>query len=490
MTEVWTLPDQADLVAGERRTPSGTANVILTDPNTGDERFEALETGPDDLEAAVSAAADLHRSGRWSRSSKAERAEVLNRIADGLDRVSEAIAHADALESGVPVSVTRLFAGALAGVVRGAVSVLEHAVLDTEFPGAVRPVRVVRAPWGPTAVIAPFNAPSFIAVKKTAYALAAGAPVICKPSPLTPTSANIFASVVTDAVSATGAPTAVFQLVHGDRVVGSALSGDPRIRALSFTGGRATGQAIIRASAADGKALQLELGSNNPVIVRRDADLTATARALTAGFTKLNGQWCESPGAVFVPRELHDPLLAAIMDRAGLLKSGSSIDPETEFGPQSSEQQYRRVVAAIGHLTDNGGTAHSATVQPQPGGWYVAPTVVTGAAPGYTTGEIFGPVLTLHATDTDEQSLELANSRAGGLAGYVFGRDETAALALGALMEGGEIKINGTSLEDLSEHSTQGFWGASGIGAHGNVELLQFFCGARIIGVDDPQLTF
>ncbi|GAA5082576.1 aldehyde dehydrogenase family protein [Thermocatellispora tengchongensis] len=481
------LPEQRDLVEGRRSPATVPTGDWLTDPNTGRRVAPAMESAPEQVERALAVADAVHREGRWAGAPIADRVALLHAIADGLAGRSEEIAHADAIDSGVPISITRLFGAGLADVVRGAAARLAEARLREELPGAVRPVRLLRLPWGPAAVIVPFNAPSFIAVKKTAYALAAGAPVICKPSPAAPSGANLIADVIADALAGAGAPAGLFQLLHGGAAPGASLAADPRIRALCFTGGRSTGGSIVRASAGDLKALQLELGSNNPAVVRADADLDATADALVAGFTKLNGQWCESPGSVFVPASRHDALLDAILDRLAVLRAGHGLDPGTGFGPQANEGQLARVRGQLDRLRSAGGKVLGSTPMPDLPGWFLAPAVVRDADPADATEEIFGPVLTLHPVRDDEQAVDLANRRSTGLAGYVFGADEEAAMDVGARLECGEIKINGTGLLDLTENSTQGFWGGSGIGGHGDAELLAFFCGARIIGVEDPR---
>ncbi|GAA2907120.1 aldehyde dehydrogenase family protein [Streptosporangium fragile] len=488
MTAIPVLPEQRDLVAGRRGPATVRTGGWLTDPNTGRRLAPALESGPEQVERALATADALHRERRWATAPVGDRVALLPAIADRLAARSGEIARAESVDSGVPISVTAMFGGGPADVVRGAAEQLSAARLHEELPGAVRPVRLLRLPWGPAAVIVPFNAPSFIAVKKTAYALAAGAPVICKPSPIAPSGVNLVADAIAEALADADAPAGLFQLLHGGAGPGAALAADPRVRALCFTGGQRTGGSIVRASAGDFKALQLELGSNNPVVVRGDADLDATADALVAGFTKLNGQWCESPGSVFVPAALHDALLDAILDRLAVLRAGHSLDPETGFGPQADEECLDRLRGRLARLRSAGGKALTSTPMPDLPGWFLAPTVVRDADPADATEEIFGPVLTLHPVRDDEQAVELANSRVTGLAGYVFGADEEAAMDVGARLECGEIKINGTSLLDLTETSTQGFWGSSGTGAHGNAELLRFFCGARIVGVDDPGL--
>jgi betaine-aldehyde dehydrogenase len=122
-------------------------------------------------------------------------------------------------------------------------------------------------------------------------------------------------------------------------------------------------------------------------------------------------------------------------------------------------------------------------------GCFRSPTVLTGADPADTIDEIFGPVLVVHRVADDAGALKLANGLEGGLAAYVFTSDIDAGMALGRRMLAGEVKINGTSVLDLSPDSTQSFWTGSGIGGHGNAELLRFFTGTRIVGPDVPNAT-
>jgi phenylacetaldehyde dehydrogenase len=265
------------------------------------------------------------------------------------------------------------------------------------------------------------------------------------------------------------------------------LAHDPRVRCLAFTGSRAAGQAVAASAAAGLKALQLECGSNNPAIVRADADIPATAQALTAGFTKLNGQWCESPGAVFVAASQHDQLLDAILEELRQLRCGPCLDPQTTFGPQANAQQRDTVLAATTRLRTHGASIHTAAAATPGTGYYLPPAVVTEASPQDTLEEIFGPVLCLHPVQDDREALALANAAHGGLAAYIFTTDETAARNLGKRLVAGEIKINGTSLLDLHPRSAQSFWNGSGIGGHGNADLLGFFLGTRIIGPDLPD---
>jgi phenylacetaldehyde dehydrogenase len=480
------LPPQRDLVDGDWIDPP-LAGVTLVHPDTGEEFARSAVSTTETVERAISAAARDHANGAWADSPVAERATLLLDLAHRLEGLVDEFAYADAIDSGVPIGVTSMFAGALADVVRDAVSHARTLLGETLLPSPGGDAHLLRVPWGPAAVLMPFNAPAFTAVKKTAYALAAGCPVLLKPSPHAPHSANLFAAAMAEAVAQHGAPSALFQLLHGDAAVGAQLASDDRVRCIAFTGSRGGGRAVANAAAGGLKALQLECGSNNPAIVRADADVDTTADALVTGFTKLNGQWCERPGTVFVAASLHDRLLAAILDRLASLRPGSCVDTATIFGPQANSTQALAVDDAIERLRTRGATLHSALAEFPLSGCFRAPAVITEAAPADTTEEIFGPVLVLHAVDGDARALELANGLHGGLAAYVFGADIQAGGELGRHIAAGEVKINGTSVLDLSPESTQSFWAGSGIGGHGNADLLRFFTGTRIVGADLPN---
>jgi betaine-aldehyde dehydrogenase len=400
--------------------------------------------------------------------------------------LGEAFTIADVIDSGVPIGVTTMFAAALPDVVRGAAAQAQTAAGERVLASPGGDAHVLRVPWGPAAVLAPFNAPAFTAVKKTAYALAAGCPVLLKPSPDAPHAAALLAATMAETIAAHGAPHALFQLVHGDAGAGTQLASDRRVRCLTFTGSRRAGHAVASAAAGDLKALQLECGSNNPAIVRADADVQRTADALVMGFTKLNGQWCERPGTVFVHTTLYDGLLESVLDRIRRLRPGSCLDVDTTFGPQANRRQAQGVDDAVQRLRSRGATAHAPLADRMSNACFRSPTVLTGADPADTIDEIFGPVLVVHQVADDAAALELANSLDGGLAAYVFTSDIEAGMALGRRIVAGEVKINGTSVLDLSPDSTQSFFTGSGIGGHGNADLLRFFSGTRIVGPDLP----
>jgi phenylacetaldehyde dehydrogenase len=495
------LPEQLDRIDGELVPPRDVlVGAPLCDPSTGEALQPRRATAPGDVERAIATSHRVHRSGEWADLGVDERAAWLERIAVELDAATggdrdrdgdsdgcvdsrDAVAIAESTGSGVPISVTRLFAGSLAGAFRGAIAQLRAAGVRTELPGPVRPVELLRLPWGPAAVLVPWNAPAAMAAGKVATALAAGCPVLLKPPEWSPLGCNLLA----DALHRAGLPPGVFQMVHGGPATGAALTSDPRVRVVSFTGGLAAGRAIARAAAEHFPALQLELGGNNPAIVRPDAPLEATAAALAAGIAKLNGQWCEAPGKVLVARELHDDLVDAVREHLARRTIGHHLDPDTAIGPLSHESHRARLDHQVAELVADGAEVLVAGEAPDLPGWFWPPRLVVGVAAERCVDELFGPVVTVHPVDGDSDAVALANDTPYGLAGYVFSADLDAAQAIGRRIRFGEVKVNGTSVIDLTPASSQSFWGLSGIGGHGAAEVFRSFTGTQIVGVDHPE---
>jgi betaine-aldehyde dehydrogenase len=478
------FPDLDTWIGGRREPSAVDESATLDDPNSGAPLQAVRSSSPEQVERAIAAAHRAHALGVWSGLGLAGRAEKLRVVADAIDALAERIAVLDALNSGVPISKTRMFAGGLGDTVRSAVALAEEAGEDRPLPAQPGPVRLRRIPWGPTALILPWNAPSFTAVKKLAYALVAGNPVVVKPSPASPWSAEL----LMEAVESADLPPGTVNLLVGAGDVGGALSADPRIRAISMTGSTPTGRLIAAAAAPHFTRLHLELGSNNPVVVRSDADVAATAKHLFDGMTKLNGQWCEAPRNVYVAAEVEAALVAALTELVETAEVGSSVDEATTIGPMAFRERRDALVAQRAAFE----TAGSRILHGKDGpddGWFFLPTLVVGDAVR-ASGEVFGPMLTVEAVGSDAEAVVRSNGSAGGLAAYVFGEDLAAAQGVGEQLLAGEVKINGTSVLDMSPESAQSFFGSSGIGGHGDRDLLDFHSGKQVIGRDliDPPL--
>ncbi|MYU11087.1 aldehyde dehydrogenase family protein [Streptomyces sp. SID8361] len=479
---------QIDLIDGDWQEPVTELGGSLDDPNTGTVRQKQLATDATDVERGLAAAHRLHESEAWGSAPVERRVELLDRIADGLSERVQELGYEDALATGNPLGVATLMASFLGPRVRSARDQLLEVGVSRTLPAGSRDVRVLRRPLGPAVVIAPWNAPTFVGVAKVASALAAGCPVILKPSEWAPAGCQIVAEVIQAAVAELGLPSAVFQLVHGAAGVGSQLVSDPRVRAISFTGGGNGGRAVAAAAAPHFTALQLELGGHNPAVVMPDADIALTAAAIAEGMTKLNGQWCEAPGKILVAAERHDELVDALLEELSQLTVGHCLDDATDIGPLAHASHREHLSGLVNHLVEAGGKALSRSELPDLGGWFFAPTVVVGTHASQSMGELFGPAVSIHSVGSVEEAVRASHGPETGLAGFVFGSDLDAAMDVAARVPAGEIRVNGCKLADLADGSEQEFWNNAGIGAHGPTDMVRFFQGRRTVGVDDLTL--
>lgn len=472
-------PPHRDLVDGDWADAPATGPV-LEDPATGAATGPAGVTGEARLERAL-AAAEAAADG-WAARPAAERADLLDAVAAALEPAVAEIAALEAAATGVPIRQAAPLGAIVPGAFRLAAEQLRGGGLDGAFARADgRAVEVRRLPWGPALCLVPWNAPAPMAAHKVANALAAGCPAILKPSEYAPYGSQRFAEVVADALAGRDVPGGVFQLVHGDGRTGARLTADPRVRAVSFTGGAAGGRSVAAACAAGLKPVQLELGGCNPLIVMPDADPDRAARIAVDLLTTLNGQWCRALGRLIVPEDAHDALLGAIGERLAALRAGPPLDEGTDLGPLVHSRHRDRVAAQRDAL---GGRVLSTTKVPDRGN-YLAPALVTGVDPGRAAEEIFGPVATVHPYRTVDEAVALANGTAYGLEGYVAGADEAAALAVARRVRAGEVKVNGSSVMSLHLFAPRPAWGVSGLGEEGTAETLRFFTNPRVVGVED-----
>jgi betaine-aldehyde dehydrogenase len=474
-----------DLICGVWEAPTENLEGWVDDPNTGEHRQPQVATSASDVDRALGAATRLHASGEWESFSLDDRLNALDLFAAGLDARSDEIAREDAMSTGTPLRATTMMAGALGPRVRAAAAQLVEVGAERSLAANGREVRILHRPLGPAVVIAPWNAPTFVAVAKVASALAAGCPVVLKPAEWTPLGCQIVAEILAEL----DLPRAAFQLVHGAAAVGGQLAGDPRVRGVCFTGGGAAGRAVAKAAIPHMTALQLELGGLNPVIVRDDADVEFTAKSIVAGMTTLNGQWCEAPGKVLVLAGLHDDLVDAMRQEIGRLEIGHCLSPATDVGPLAYRAHRARLLGVLQGLRERGAELFGADAPEGSPGWFLNPGMVVGLPAAEANQELFGPIVTVHAVASEEEAAREANGPETGLTGFVYGRDTDAALRTASRIVAGEVRVNGAHLQDLADGSEQTFWNSAGIGGHGPTDMIRFFQGRRIIGVDDPTFV-
>lgn len=465
-------------IEGQWQSPAVKLAESVCDASTAELLFDQRGSSRDQIDQAIACALKVHASGLWFSQSPAEKAEALEHIAQLITARSHDIAIADSRCTGVILSLTSVVASICSAAFNAAANLPRESDSCLTFDGPYGDVVVERLPLGPVAVIAPWNAPSGILCHKLASALAAGCPVIIKPSEWAPESAQI----ITEAIAEANLPPGLVQLLHGDGQTGAALVGDNRIAAVSFTGGLQGGRAVAAAAAHDIKPAQLELGGNNPLVVLADADIEAAADGVVTGLTTLNGQWCRALGRLLVHSSCYTALIEAVRLRLKTVRIGNALDADSTMGPVVHRGHLQHIREALARYRALGAEVIAESTLPELQGNFIAPTLLTGLQSGDALEEIFGPVATVHTFESDEEAIQQANETPFGLAAYVFG-EEQHALQVARGIRAGNIKINAVSMLNLHPLAPRPAWGLSGLGDEGVRETFEFFRGTRLIGV-------
>ena len=342
-----------------------------------------------------------------------------------------------------------------------------------------------RKPIGIVGCISPWNLPLYLFTWKIAPALAAGNCVIAKPSEITPYTATLLGEIATEA----GLPAGVLNILNGKgSQIGDAIVRHPKVKAISFTGGTATGEHIARTAAPMFKKLSLELGGKNPTIIFDDCDfedaLTTTVRSSFAN----QGQICLCGSRIFVQKGIYEKFKNAFIEKINKSIVSYPQDPKAHLGAIVSEQHMEKVLSYIQLAKEEGGqirTGGNRVFLPAPHdkGYYLAPTIIEGLPYDCRTNqeEIFGPVVTISVFETEEEVLAAANSTKYGLASSVWTTNLKKAHRVADQLDMGIVWINAWLVRDL--RTPFGGVKASGVGREGGWEALRFFTEAKNIFV-------
>ncbi len=420
--------------------PSGSAQMSsVVDPSTAREIFAAPLSDAQDVDLAVTAAAEAFVS--WSRTTPLERATAMFKLADLIEARADDLIAIESLNAGKPVSATGDEISATADCFRffaGAARTMETQAAGEYMEGFTSMLR--REPVGVIASITPWNYPLMMAAWKLGPALAAGCTVVLKPSDLTPMSSLLLAELTQDVF-----PPGVFNLVCGDgATTGVALTTHPLVDMISVTGSVGTGKAIARAAADSLKRVHLELGGKAPVLVFDDADLAKVAEAIKVGSFWNAGQDCTAAARVIVADGIHDDAVDAIAQAARSLVVGPTGDESTELGPVISAAQRNRVGGFVERACAEGAVAVTGGATRSGDGFYYEPSVLVGVdqRSEIVQREVFGPVVTVQRASSVDQAIEMANDSDYGLAASVFTNDVGTAMQASAQLRFGTVWVN------------------------------------------------
>jgi betaine-aldehyde dehydrogenase len=460
-------PDLYIAAAWRHASDGGTRDII--NPADGSVAATVDEATDADARAAVSAARGAFDEGAWPATPSADRAALLDRIAELLQRNKEDLASLETRDTGKTLVESRIDIDDVTSVFRyyaRLVGIQADRVVDVGDPAVIS--RVVREPIGVCVLIAPWNYPLLQMSWKIAPALGAGCTMVAKPSEVTPLSTIAFVHLLEEA----GVPGGVVNLVQGSgAALGSALTDNPDVDFISFTGGLATGRTIAKVAAEHVTKVAVELGGKNPHIVFADIGTgddwdSAVDQVLTGVFLH-SGQVCSAGTRLIVEESIADDFVAALVTRAEKIRMGDGMDPASETGPLVSEQHRAKVEAHVASAISEGAkllTGGSRPADPAlAGGSFYLPTIFDRCdrSMGIVREETFGPILTVERFTEEAEAISLGNDTEYGLAAGVRTCDPARGERVVRALRHGTVWLN-----DFGYYTAAAEWG--GFGKSGN----------------------
>jgi alpha-ketoglutaric semialdehyde dehydrogenase len=457
-------PAFANLVGGEWSESRTGRTYEKRSPNHPSEPIgDFPASGPEDVEAAVEAAANAFRS--WADTPIAKRGAILTKAAAIVEERVEDIARDMTLEMGKPIRESRLEAARAAAIFRFFAGEGWRPLGEVyEQSGTGQALYTMRRPLGVVGLITPWNFPCAIPAWKLTPALAYGNTVVLK----LPQEAPLTGLHLASCLEAAGLPQGILNVLVGrGSEVGTPLVEHPQVRAISFTGSVAVGREVRERATARGARVQLELGGHNPLIVMADADPDKAVEAAYAGAFWAAGQKCTATRRIYVHERLYEEFRDRLVARMERGKVGDPTDPETEVGPVFTERAMNEILEAIERGKSEGGRVVAGGERLDDESFLVAPTLFEDVADDayLSCEEVFGPVTSLYRFETLDEALERANSVEYGLTAGIFTRDLGSIRRFVREAEAGILKVN-QQTPGAEVHVPFGGIKGSGFGPH------------------------
>jgi len=436
----------------------------------------------EDAREAVEAAAKAAEDPAWREMLPHQRARLLYRIGDAIEREADAIAALQTLDTGKTLAETRALAHSAAGTFRYVAAALETMDEALTTPRGPYLTMSIHEPIGVVAAITPWNSPIASDAQKIAPALAGGNAVVIKPAEWTSLVSLKLAHICEDA----GLPSGLLSVLPGrGSVVGDALARAPQVGRIVFTGGTVTGRRIAAVAAERLIPASLELGGKSPTIVCEDADIEQAIAGILYGVFSSTGQSCIAGTRLFVARAIYEPFMAHLVDRARALRVGPGTDPATQVAPMVAHAHRDKVAGHVAAALADGARLRCGGSAPEgplyERGAYYLPTILDGLpnSAAICQEEVFGPVLVALPFDDEADLVAQANDTVYGLACGIWTGDYRRAWRLARAIQAGTVWIN--TYKQFSSSTPFGGVKESGLGREKGREWIRSYMNQKAL---------